>query len=295
MSAFIQAIEKGKSGRSVLAWTVLPDGRPAHNLLPDWITEPHLSEPGRSPEHGHGDYYILDFSSALLASIAFDVPKGGQILDLCAAPGGKSVLLNQALEPSLLLSNDNHPRRRAALHANLTRCRCNAAWTTAREPWQFTEALPSSFDLVLVDAPCSGQSMYAKGEIARGAFHPRSISEFSRRQRLILRDAVPLLRPGGFLAYQTCTFSKEENEETIKWLMDRFDVEPVNVERLNGLQSPHATFPCCRVYPHRGLGAGGFSCLLRVGGDDTSKPIERSALEALSARQIVPPDAEDAS
>jgi 16S rRNA C967 or C1407 C5-methylase (RsmB/RsmF family) len=131
-----------------------------------------------------------------------------------------------------------------------------------------TEPLEGQFDLVIVDAPCSGQSMAAKGKESGGGFHPATVNQNSNRQKRILACVAPCVKPGGCLAYMTCTYSPEENEEVVAWLLKKMpEFRPVPLGRMEPLQSHLTDIPCVRVWPHTGPGAGGFSCLLqREGG-----------------------------
>ncbi len=122
-------------------------------------------------------------------------------------------------------------------------------------------------DVVVVDAPCTGQSLLAKGETAPGCFHPVQINKNANRQRRILANAAQAVAPEGYLAYMTCAYSPEENEDTIAWLLARFpQFQPVIVPALHLFQSHLTDLPCYRMMPQDGLGAGAFTCLLRHSG-----------------------------
>jgi len=128
----------------------------------------------------------------------------------------------------------------------------------------FASASPQAFDLVVADVPCSGQSLVLKGTENPGGFHPRTIKQCAMRQRRIISNASACVRPGGHLAYMTCTFSKEENEEVIDWFLSRFPhFQPVDVPSLEEFRSPLSERPVYRLWPWQYAGAGGFTALLR--------------------------------
>jgi 16S rRNA C967 or C1407 C5-methylase (RsmB/RsmF family) len=125
-------------------------------------------------------------------------------------------------------------------------------------------AFANSFDLVIVDAPCSGQSLIARGLDNPGCFHPVNLKKNAMRQRRIVAEASKTLIPGGRMIYSTCTFAPEENEETISWLMKTMpQLEPIPVAALDAHRSTLSDFPCYRLHPHEGLGAGGFVAVLQ--------------------------------
>ena len=166
---------------------------------------PEGTAPGKDPLHCAGAYYIQELSAQMPASL-LDVEPGMAVLDLCAAPGGKSAQLGQALQGPV-------------------------------------------FDRVLVDAPCAGEGMFRKDPQAAAEWSPEHVRSCARRQRSILMSAQKTLKPGGMLVYSTCSFSPEENEETMEWFLSA---------------CPDFTLEQCRtLYPHNSLGEGQFAALLR--------------------------------
>ncbi|MCS6781970.1 MAG: RsmB/NOP family class I SAM-dependent RNA methyltransferase [Gloeomargarita sp. SKYBB_i_bin120] len=243
----------------VLPFPVLPPLR----WQPDWVDRvcPDL-QPGRHPLHNRGYYYCLDMSSvfagAVLGAISIPHPV---VIDLCAAPGGKSVLAWRHLQPSLLIANEPIGKRVRTLLSNWRRCRIPGV-VLQQDPATLAQHLAHTADVVIVDAPCSGQSLLAKGAKNPGCFHPRTIRFNRQRQRRILAWAMQLLKPGGYLAYMTCTYSLEENEENAQWLLRQDPhLVPVPVPALSEAQSHLAAFPCYRLWPHGGEGAGAFTAL----------------------------------
>ncbi|MCS7030517.1 MAG: RsmB/NOP family class I SAM-dependent RNA methyltransferase [Gloeomargarita sp. SKYG116] len=239
---------------------------PALTWQPSWVDRlaPDV-QPGRHPLHNRGYYYCLDMSSvfagAVLGAIAVAQPV---VIDLCAAPGGKSVLAWRYLQPGLLIANEPIGKRVRTLLSNWRRCRIPGV-VVQQDPATLAQRLAHTADVVIVDAPCSGQSLLAKGVKNPGCFHPRIVRWNRQRQRKILAHAVQLLKPGGYLAYMTCTYSLEENEANGQWLLTHFpDLQPIAVPLLAAYQSPWADFPCYRLWPQTGEGAGAFTCLWQL-------------------------------
>jgi 16S rRNA C967 or C1407 C5-methylase (RsmB/RsmF family) len=280
-AAFLASLLRPEPRGSAILWTVPRrageiEAEP-RGSLPPWLPEAvELARPGvkagLSPAYAAGEVYPLDFASvatgsAMLAA-APSLPPQPRVLDLCAAPGGKSILASVLLRPALLLANEVEPRRLGPLRHNLARCRVARAFTQRLDPAELAAAAPAAFDLCLVDAPCSGQSLLAKGIANPGCFHPSVVKGNARRQSRILAAAAETVGPGGFLLYTTCTFSRRENEGAVERLLaGRPDFAAVEVPHLAELRSPFAPFPSYRVYPHRGLGVGGFAALLRREGE----------------------------
>ena len=236
-------------------------------------------KPGKSKLHEQGAYYCMDLSSVFAAMPILHSFGGAArpvkaVIDVCAAPGGKSIFAWKTLAPEILVCNEIVKKRRAALISNLTRCGVAGAAVVSADSKFLAEACPASADLVMVDAPCSGQSLLIKEEKSPGCFHPSVINMNSNRQKRILANSAAMVAPGGFLAYMTCTFSERENEGVIKWFLRKFlHFQVVAVPELSGFQSHLADFACYRQWPHRDPGAGGFSALLQ-----NTKTSERAPL-----------------
>src|SRR5690606_2144976 len=158
-----------------------------------------------------GQFYVFDFASVLMGLPMTEIPlEKPSVLDLCASPGGKSVFAWRALSPSRLVSNEVIGKRTAALRSNLKRCHLPAE-VKSLDPEIFVKE-GQEFDVVIVDAPCSGQSLIAKGETAPGCFHPTNVNTCMKRQRRITANAAQCVKDGGYMLYSTCTYSPEENE-----------------------------------------------------------------------------------
>lgn len=269
--AFLEAMVAGESRRPALAWLrERPQPppfavEPPRAWQPDWVDGLAVGEAaGRHPLHEAGHCYCLDLSSVFTGRVFMDLPAGLRVLDLCAAPGGKSLLAWRALRPRELWCNETIRKRTAPLIDNLRRCRIPDCRVTSLDPAELAQRAPGAFDLVIVDAPCSGQSLMARGRPAPGGFHPATINMNSRRQRRLIAEASRCVRAGGWLAYITCTFSPRENEGVLQWfLRRRADFRPLEVPALRAFSSRLADFPCHRLLPQQGHGAGGFCALLQ--------------------------------
>lgn len=233
---------------------------------PAFVDRLSLGEkPGKHPLHEQGDFYCLDFSSVFAASVLLTIPQPvGLVFDMCASPGGKSVFAWKALQPELLISNEVIGKRLGMLISNLKRCQLSPCIVVNRDSSIFASSIPSSSDVVLVDAPCTGQSLLAKGEKAPGCFHPTAINKSANRQKRIIANSAQLVAPQGYLVYMTCTYSPEENEQVCEWFLSRFpQFEAVRVSHLDQYQSHLTEIPCYRIFPQNRLGAGAFTVLFQ--------------------------------
>ena len=168
--------------------------------------------PGKHPFHEAGLYYIQEPSAMSAAALA-DVQPGEYVLDLCAAPGGKSTQLASALQgQGLLVANEIHPARAKILSQNIERMGVRNALVTNETPQSLALRFPAFFDRIIVDAPCSGEGMFFKEEQALIHWSPENVQMCASRQDEILEEAAKMLAPGGTLVYSTCTFAPEEDE-----------------------------------------------------------------------------------
>ena len=215
---------------------------------------------GRHPFHAAGLFYMQEPSamSAIAASQADG--SGLRVLDMCAAPGGKTGGVAARMKGrGILIANEIVPKRARLLAQNVERLGITNAAVVCERPDRIAEALPEYFDIVMVDAPCSGEGMFRKDETAAAEWSPEHVSACAERQGLILASAARCVKPGGSIVYSTCTFSHEENEGVTKRFL-----------------SEHADFEaefCERLYPHTYPGEGHFVCRLRrKGGPGGEKP-----------------------
>lgn len=248
---------------------------------PEFVDRLSLGEkPGQHPLHHQGYFYCLDFSSVFAASVLLTINKPlPLVFDMCAAPGGKSVFAWKALKPDLLISNEVIGKRLGMLISNLKRCQIQPSCVVSRDSSIFAEMFTESSNLVMVDAPCTGQSLLAKGEKAPGCFHPTTINKSANRQKRIIANSAQVVAPQGYLVYMTCTYSPEENEAVCEWFLDRFtEFEAVEVKHLSKYQSHLTSIPCYRMFPQDGLGAGAFTVLFKNMNEGEAKKINLNNL-----------------
>jgi 16S rRNA C967 or C1407 C5-methylase (RsmB/RsmF family) len=276
---FIDALVAPREYDRAVLWTrSRPEKFPFSPKTPfPWQPEfvdraPAEERPGLDPLHEHGFYYCLDFSSVFAAMALSAVElKSNTVLDLCAAPGGKSIFAWRMLQPHMFVANEVIGKRTGVLIANLRRCGVAPACVVSRDSSRLAEIWPAAAEVVIVDAPCSGQSLLARGKESPGCFHPATINMNSNRQKRILANAAKLVSPGGWLAYMTCTYSEKENEDVLRWLEKKFPhLAPQPVAALAGRESRLADFPCYRLWPQDGEGAGAFTSILRNTDEQTS-------------------------
>lgn len=241
-------------------------------------------QPGKHPLHDAGAFYCLDFSSAFAASALQTVANAIEseinlIFDMCASPGGKSVFAWQQLKPKQILANEVIGKRLGALISNLRRCQISPSAVMNVDSQILAEVIPGTAEVVLVDAPCSGQSLLAKGSPNPGCFHPVNVNKNANRQKRILANSAHLVAPQGYLLYMTCTYAPEENERVVEWLLERFPAfQPIEVEHLQPYRSTLTSLPCYRIFPHHRLGAGAFTALLENTNPGKANPLPESFL-----------------
>jgi 16S rRNA C967 or C1407 C5-methylase (RsmB/RsmF family)/NOL1/NOP2/fmu family ribosome biogenesis protein len=224
-----------------------------------WYVQP-ASALGTNPLHQAGAYYLQD-ASAMVPAAALAPQDGARVLDLCAAPGGKSVQLAHMVPHGLLLANEINPSRAQVLSANVERMGLANCMVTCMPPDKLAARLPQAFDYVLVDAPCSGEGMFRKNPTAHSMWSPEHVAGCARRQMDILRSAATLTAPGGRMAYSTCTFNTTENEGVVDaFLQEHPGWTPVPFA-LPGL--PAAPDGRLKLWPHRIAGEGQFVALLQ--------------------------------
>lgn len=184
-----------------------------------WVKEGYYYEtqarPGRHPFHEAGLYYIQE-PSAMAVTELLDPQPGEKILDLCAAPGGKSSHIASRLKgKGFLLSNEIHPARAKILSQNMERMGVSNGVVVNEEPSRLAAVFPEFFDGIVVDAPCSGEGMFRKDEEAGNQWSEEHVKMCAARQEQILEQAARMIKPGGRMVYSTCTFAPEENEGTV--------------------------------------------------------------------------------
>lgn len=172
-------------------------------------------QPGKHPFHEAGVYYIQEPSA--MAPVPFlNIKPGERVLDLCAAPGGKTTQIADYMQgEGILISNEIHPARAGILSENVERMGIRNAIVTNETPENLASEFAGYFDKILVDAPCSGEGMFRKNEGACTEWSLEGVALCAKRQDAVLACAAEMLRPGGRLVYSTCTFAPEEDEGTI--------------------------------------------------------------------------------
>ncbi len=217
-------------------------------IVPEGFFVPEDFPVGTNPLHAAGLFYMQEPSAQFPAALLCAKPHE-TVLDLCAAPGGKAGQLAAGMQNTgLLIANEIVPQRAGVLSGTLERLGVQNAVVTNMRPDALCPLLSGSCDAVLVDAPCSGEGMFRKEPQAVCDWSEAHVRASAERQRRILESAAVCVKPGGRLVYSTCTFSPEENEETVAWFL-----------------AAHPAFSCAaqkRFYPHTSTGEGQFAALL---------------------------------
>lgn len=236
---------------------------------------------GNHPYHHAGLIYVQE-PAAMAPAECVDIEPDWCVLDMCAAPGGKSTQLkNKLSEKGVLVSNEIIASRCKILTGNIERLGLNNTVVTCMDTKKLSLVFENTFDLVMVDAPCSGEGMFRKEEIAVSEWSEANVEMCAKRQAEIFENAVKTLKSGGFIVYATCTFSLEENEMTVDAFLGRhpeFEIVPVN-ERVAEKTSDGIKFDGCkcenihfarRFYPHKAKGEGQFMAVLHHKGEKTA-------------------------
>ena len=218
-----------------------------------------------------GCYYVQEASSMFVEqAVKQHLGTARVALDLCAAPGGKSTLLRSLLpDDCVLVSNEVMRPRAQVLAENITKWGHPRSIVSSNYPADFTP-LGELFDLILVDAPCSGEGMFRKDEVAVAEWSPENVTVCWKRQRDILTDIWPTLQPGGLLIYSTCTFNTQEDEENVRWMVDELGAELLSIALDDAWGITPSLMPdvahAYRFLPGRTRGEGFFLAALRKPG-----------------------------
>ncbi|MGN0157602.1 MAG: RsmB/NOP family class I SAM-dependent RNA methyltransferase [Brotaphodocola sp.] len=229
--------------------------------------------PSKDAYYFAGLYYLQE-PSAMAPAALLPVEPGDYVLDLCAAPGGKSTELGAKLcGKGLLVSNDISNSRARALLKNLELFGIPNICVTSEAPEKLADTFGAYFDKILVDAPCSGEGMFRKDPDLIKSWQEHGPEYYAPIQKEILMQAVRMLKPGGMLLYSTCTFAKMEDEDVIDWILSRnSDMEIVPVPLWEGAAPGVDGKPVVRLFPHRIDGEGHFAALLHKKVNDGSLP-----------------------
>jgi NOL1/NOP2/sun family putative RNA methylase len=220
----------------------------------------YTTHPGQHSYHAAGVYYLQE-PSAMAVLHYLDPQPGERILDLAAAPGGKSTGIAARLQrQGLLWSNEIHPTRARILAQNMDRWGAPNVIVSNENPDQLANRLPGFFDKVLLDAPCSGEGMFRKDPEVMQEWSLEHVQSCAHRQALIIESAAALVRPGGRLVYSTCTFAPQENEELIlSFLESHPEFSPLSLpDPAQDFVHPSPLPEAVRLYPHRVRGEGHF-------------------------------------
>ena len=246
-----------------------------------WCSEGYYLE-GRpqftfDPLFHAGCYYVQEASSMFVSHVLRQlVSEPVAMLDLCAAPGGKSTAAIAALpEGSTLVSNEPNPTRAQILLENITKWGHKGCTVSNSYPRDFRKAR-LQYDVILCDVPCSGEGMFRKDPQAIQEWSPQNVEKCWRLQREIVADAWECLNPGGLLIYSTCTFNTKENEENVRWIIEEYDAEPLSIPieadwNITGSLLEGFNAPVYRFIPGLTRGEGLFMAVLRKSGSLSRK------------------------
>jgi len=256
---------------------------------------------GQTPAHHAGLIYSQD-PGAMSALSSLDIEPDWWVLDTCAAPGGKtSQAAEQLSERGFILANEYVPKRAKIIVSNLERLGLKNAIVTSMDTEELARLLPEAFDLVITDAPCSGEGMFRKNDESQENWSIENVAACAKRQSAILENAYKTLAPGGYLLYSTCTYSLEENEAVVAAFLDKHEdmsLQPVK-ESLRAATAPGISIGgrdmshARRFYPHLSEGEGQFVALMKRAGEqkkqqtfvykDSARPLDKREREAVEA------------
>lgn len=238
----------------------------------------------KSPLYAAGLYYLQD-PSAMAPSSRLPIEEGDFVLDLCAAPGGKSVALACALKgKGFLLANDISRSRGKALLKNLELFGVKNAFVSTEDSKSLRRMYGASFDKILLDAPCSGEGMFRKEPAILPYWEKKGPAEYALIQEELLEDCYAMLKHNGCILYSTCTYSYEEDEgQVLRFLERHKDLELLPMEEIPGAVHGTHLEPVMTLYPHMLRGEGQFLALIRkTGGEDSLPPVN----DELKSRKI---------
>jgi 16S rRNA C967 or C1407 C5-methylase (RsmB/RsmF family)/NOL1/NOP2/fmu family ribosome biogenesis protein len=240
------------------------------------------------PAFHAGGYYVQEASSMFIAEAltqAVDFQQDIKVLDLCAAPGGKTTLLASLIsENSVLLANEVIKTRVEVLKENVAKWGQSNVYISNHDSEDFS-GLNGFFDVVVIDAPCSGEGLFRKDEKAIIEWSPENVQTCAARQKRILANAEKLLKPNGILLYSTCTYNAFENTDNMNWFLQNFDFQEVKLnlnpdwgitEKTHGYQ----------FYPHKTQGEGFYCCILKRKNEDKKRDENSLSIKPFSATKL---------
>ena len=227
---------------------------------------------GFHPLHHAGAFYMQD-PSAMAVVESIDFPSDLFVLDLCAAPGGKSIQLAQKLKNGVLISNEIDLKRAKILYSNIERMGLKNVVVTNNKPADFLKGFEGCFDMILIDAPCSGEGMFRKYPESQELWSLENVDVCHNRDIEIVDIANRLLKKDGIIIYSTCTFAKEENEDIISYLIDKYNYEQIEIKAVLKETLKEGFIPkTYRFYPHLLEGEGQFLAVLKKTEGETNCP-----------------------
>ena len=243
-----------------------------------------------------GCYYVQEAASMFVTHIirSVDTPTPKRALDLCAAPGGKSTALLSVLpDDCTLVSNEPISNRAQILLENITKWGYPNSMVTNNYPRDFRKA-KLTFDLILCDVPCSGEGMFRKDPDTIGEWSQQNVEKCWRLQREIVADAWECLAPGGLLIYSTCTFNLKENEENVRWILENFDAEALDIPtapswNITGSLLEGFTAPVYRFIPGITRSEGLFVCAIRKRRTRNEDTLTKEKLEKTRCLKVLDP------
>ncbi|HFR3976088.1 TPA: RsmF rRNA methyltransferase first C-terminal domain-containing protein [Streptococcus suis] len=242
--------------------------------IPDMPWSYYGKVSGKSPEHVTGLVYSQEPAAQVVGQVA-SPEKGMKVLDLAAAPGGKSThLLSYLDNTGLLVSNEISSKRAKILAENIERFGARNVVVTNESADRLAKVFPAYFDMIVLDAPCSGEGMFRKDPAAIQYWSKDYPAQCANLQREILESALEMLASGGQLIYSTCTWSPEENEEIVAWLLDNFELELIDILKINGMTEGIGYPQTARMYPHHFAGEGQFVAKFRYRGEAKQKKMK---------------------
>jgi NOL1/NOP2/sun family putative RNA methylase len=276
LAAYDRPLQKGLRFGRKSAPQALPFGLTPVPWAENGFAYDPETRPGKHPYHEAGLYYLQEPSAMAPAALLRPQP-GDRVLDLCAAPGGKSTqLANYLAGDGLLVSNEINPKRAKILSRNIERMGIGNALVLNMHPRDLEARFVGFFDKIMVDAPCSGEGMFRKEAAASEDWSQATVEMCATRQKEILRSAAKMLRPGGLLCYSTCTFAPEEDEGVMGWFLQEFpEFSPAPVDapwfapaRPDWAEvSDQRLAQGFRLWPHKLGGEGHFVMVLQKAGD----------------------------
>lgn len=255
------------------------------NAIPDTPWSYYGKVSGKSPQHVTGLVYSQEPAAQVVGQIAAP-EKGMKVLDLAAAPGGKSThLLSYLDNTGLLVSNEISTKRAKILVENIERFGARNVLVTNESAERLARVFPAYFDMIVLDAPCSGEGMFRKDSDAMQYWNKEYPAQCASLQRDILESALEMLAPNGQLVYSTCTWSPEENEHIVAWLLEEFDLELIDLPEVAGTSRGIGFSETLRMYPHHFQGEGQFVAKFRLK-EDRRVPKFKPAKSNLNREQV---------